>query len=230
MKTLSAHAARSATPTRAARTSVLRSASRRSTRSVRSSTRRSSPAPALALASAPALALAPALASAPAPAPALALASSLQPLVVACARLATGYDLCARRARDIRVADVAGSLSTLYRAVTDELAAFLAAFGASVPRTKSTCSERLRWEWLASTGRLMDGSPERQVVLECLRIEDGVAAHVVALCDRLRRLDADPDLDLEPLRQIATLLERARAASVRLGGRARTPAAAFATG
>jgi len=202
---------------------VLRSAARRSpSRSSRSSrpTRRSARAHALAPASAPA----PVLAPAPAPAPPLALAPALQALVSACARLATGYDLCARRSRDVRVADVSGSLATLYRAVTDELAAFLASSGASVPRTKSTCSERLRWEWLASTGRLMDGSPERQVVLECVRIEDSVAPQVVALCDLVRKLHH------EQLRQVATLLERARAASARLSCRARMSATALATG
>jgi len=218
---------RSPGPTRTARPSVLRSSSRRST-SARSDRRFARRATALAVARTPV--------SAPALVPVVsaALAASVQGLVVACARLATGYELCARRARELHVADVAGSLSTLHRAVTDELASFLAASGASVPRTKPTCSERLRWEWLASTGRLVDGAPERQVLIECARIEEGVAALVVALREHADHTDhaveRDLDLDLDGLRQVVTLLDRARAASVRLRGRARDSAATCATG
>ena len=153
-----------------------------------------------------------------------AFGASLQQLVIGCAQLATGYELCARRAREIRVADVGGSLSTLYRAVTHELAAFLVTSGASVPRTKPTCSERLRWEWLASTGRLIDGAPERQVLIECARIENAVAPYVAALGDRAVMLD------LEGLRQVVTLLERAHAASARLAGRVRSPSGVLASG
>ena len=143
-----------------------------------------------------------------------ALVVALEHLVADCSRLATGYGMCARRGRDPDVMDVAGSLSTLHRAVADELAAFLAASGASMPRTKSTCSERLRWEWLASTGRLMNGAPEHPLLAECARIERAAEGHVVALRDEAS------NLDLPELRQLVTLLQRARAASLRLERRA----------
>jgi hypothetical protein len=146
----------------------------------------------------------------PAPAPSIALVVAVQHLVGDCATLATGYGICARRAREADVADVAASLSTLHRAIADELAAFLATARASVPRTKSTCSERLRWEWLASTGLLVDGAPERPVLADCARIERAAEDHVVALRDEASRLA------LLELRQLATILQRARAASLRL--------------
>lgn len=140
---------------------------------------------------------------------------------MACSKLAGGYGICARRARDGHVADVGGSLSTLHRAVAEELAAFLVASGAGVPRTKPTCSERLRWEWLASTGRLMGGAPEKPVLAECARLESAVEHHAAVV------RDAAPVPAGVDLRQIVTLLQRARAASLRLVERAANPAAAL---
>lgn len=152
------------------------------------------------------------------------LIASIQHLTVDCSRLAAGYGMCARRASDPDVADLAGSLSTLHRAVAHELAAFLAAAGAGVPRTKSTCSEHLRWEWLASTGRLMNGAPERPLLAECARIERGDEDHVLSLRDEAS------NFELPQLRQLVMLLHRARAASLRLEDRDRSSSTAFTFG
>lgn len=156
--------------------------------------------------------------------PSTALLVAVNHLVAGCSALATGYGICARRARDVDVADVVASLSTLHRAVADELAAFLADSGASVPRAKSTCSERLRWEWLASTGLLVNGAPEQPLLADCARIERASEEHVVALRDQAFRLD------LVELRQLVTLLQRARAASLRLERRTADSATEFTYG
>jgi hypothetical protein len=152
--------------------------------------------------------------------PSDALVTALQQLASSGARLALGYGIAAKRARDPLAADVGASLATLHRAVADELAAVLASFGMSVPRTKPTCSERLRWEWLASTGLLMNGRPERPVLDECARIERAAEDHVVMLRDEAEALG------LTQLRQLVTLLQRARAASLRLEARALDPSSA----
>jgi hypothetical protein len=147
-------------------------------------------------------------------APSPALVGALTQLATSGARLALGYGIAAKRARDPRAADVGASLATLHRAVADELAAVLGSFGLSVPRTKPTCSERLRWEWLASTGRLTNGRAELAVLDECARIERLAEDHVVMLS---REATASGVVEL---RQLATLLQRARAASLRLEARA----------
>lgn len=156
--------------------------------------------------------------------PSDALVTALQQLASAGARLALGYGIAAKRARDPLAADVGASLATLHRAVADELAAVLASFGMSVPRTKPTCSERLRWEWLASTGLLMNGRPELPVLDECARIERAAEEHVVLLRDEASALG------VMQLRQLVTLLQRARAASLRLEARAIDSSRALAIG
>jgi hypothetical protein len=154
--------------------------------------------------------------------PSTALVAALQQLTVLGARLAAGYGIAAKRARDLHVADVGASLSTLHHAVAEELAGVLSSFEMRVPRTKPTCSERLRWEWLASTGRLMSGAPELQVLEECRRIEHEAEEHVVALRDEASAHD------LVELSQVVALLQRARAASLRLEPRASNSSIALA--
>ena len=162
--------------------------------------------------------------SAPRSVPSAALVNALQQLATSGARLALGYAITATRARDPRAADVGASLATLHRAVAEELAAVLVSLGMSVPRTKPTCSERLRWEWLASTGLLTNGRAELAVLDECTRIERLAEDHVIML-----NAEASA-LGILELRQLVTRLQSARAASLRLQARAMDSSAPLTVG
>jgi hypothetical protein len=77
----------------------------------------------------------------------------------------------ARSTRRDTFAEEATWLASLHRSLAEEIAVTVGASGATPPRTKPTCGERLRWEWLASAGRLMDGVPEVRLLAECARIQ-----------------------------------------------------------
>jgi hypothetical protein len=82
----------------------------------------------------------------------------------ACHAAASGLDVTARRGGD------AGVSAQLVRAAqrtrtAAEAAAALVPEGVRAP----SMSERLRWEWLASTAALVDGAPERRLVEEAYR-------------------------------------------------------------
>lgn len=85
---------------------------------------------------------------------------------------AAGFDVCARRARTNDVATRMAALAAQTKRTADDASAL-------VPggvRRLST-SERLRWEWLASTAALLDGGAESRLCDEANR---HVAAAVVA--------------------------------------------------
>lgn len=127
-------------------------------------------------------------------------------LAITSSNLAVGYAVTARHASDEGLVAECVSLASLHRAVASELASLLASAGAPPPRIITTCGERLRWEWLASSARLIDGASESRLLAECARIRseaDDAAAE-----------SARSDVELpSPLRRIlaARLVERVHA-------------------
>lgn len=90
-----------------------------------------------------------------------------------------GFEVCARRAA---TRDVAERMTWL----ADEARAIAASVGARVPgglRRPST-SERMRWEWLASTAALLDGGAEGRLAEEASR-------HLLAAAELAARADED---------------------------------------
>jgi len=103
-------------------------------------------------------------------------------LAITSSNLAVGYAVTARHAADEGLVAECVSLASLHRAVASELASLLASAGAPPPRIITTCGERLRWEWLASSARLIDGASESRLLAECARIRgeaDDAAAELV---------------------------------------------------
>ena len=102
-------------------------------------------------------------------------------LAITSANLAAGYAVTARHASDEGLVAECLSLASLHRAVASDVASLLASAGAPPPRIITTCGERLRWEWLASSARLIDGVAENRLLAECARIrgEADVAAVVL---------------------------------------------------
>ncbi|MDB4934127.1 MAG: hypothetical protein JWP87_1099 [Labilithrix sp.] len=179
------------------RTSVLRSASRRAPASKGPARARrrvafaAAPAPSIDSIAAPTLDL-------------------LRRVAAASSSLALGFEVTARNAREERFAEETAWLAALHRSLSEEIAAAVGSAGLAPPRTKPTCGERLRWEWLASAGRLIDGASDARLVAECARIQreaDGAAASLID--DPLAR--AAPTL-----RRMLAALERVRAAGARV--------------
>ncbi|MBX3205034.1 MAG: hypothetical protein KF764_08185 [Labilithrix sp.] len=90
-------------------------------------------------------------------------------IVSACSAAAAGFDLCARRADDETIAVAARSAASFLRALLDATVAVARGHGVEVRPRARTC-ERLRWEWLASTATVLDGSPSGRLLSECARI------------------------------------------------------------
>lgn len=101
-----------------------------------------------------------------------------------------GFDVCARRARTKEVAKRMASLAEEARAIAEAVAA-------DVPGglRRPTTSERMRWEWLASTAALIDGGPEGRLAEEAGRhlaiaVSSAVRVDDRELRDRIDRLAA----------------------------------------
>jgi hypothetical protein len=136
------------------RRSVLRSAHRRSREKLRAVAARGRSGP-----------------SAAAAAVAAAIGDALGRLAAVSSNLAVGFGVIAKTTRDAHLARECASLAAAHRAIAEEVAAVAATLGISVPSVRSTCGERLRWEWLASSARLLDGTAELRLVGECARLQ-----------------------------------------------------------
>lgn len=146
----------------------------------------------------------------------------LAPLAVACSNLALGYAVTAKHARDEHVADHAVMLADAYRSLSAHIAGLALSLGSTPPRTKATCGERLRWEWLASSARLLDGAPDERLLAECARAREAADAATA-------ELQQDPAVQMHPaMRQIHATLVRARNAAVRLARHSTGERTAFA--
>jgi len=136
---------------------------------------------------------------------------SLRRLVAMSANIAAGFAACAKHARSAAASETATALSATHADLASELAALLASFGAPAARRVAT-GERLRWEWLASTGGLVDHAPEKRVLAECVRLQ----REAVDLTLTLRRAATGPLA--AKLRHLALAGEEARSEAERLLG------------
>lgn len=116
----------------------------------------------------------------------------LRKLAEAMQSAAIGFDVCARRAGEKKVAARMTALANEARAIA-EAAATKVAGGVRRPST----SERMRWEWLASTAALLDGGIEG-------RIADEADRHLALAEDCAARLDRDDAIVARIARLAAT--------------------------
>lgn len=107
-----------------------------------------------------------------------------------------GFEVCARRA-------VTKETAARMTWLADEARAIANAAGERVPGgfRKPTTSERMRWEWLASTAALLDGGAEGRVAAEASR-------HLMVAASSAARMD-----DAGLVRRIERLAATSRAAA-----------------
>lgn len=107
-----------------------------------------------------------------------------------------GFDVCARRACTKDLAERMTWLADEARAIAERAAA-------KVPGgvRRPTTSERMRWEWLASTAALIDGEADGRLAAESNR-------HLAIAEESAARIDDDELLD-----SIARLATTSRAAA-----------------
>ncbi|MBX3232272.1 MAG: hypothetical protein KIT84_21855 [Labilithrix sp.] len=95
--------------------------------------------------------------------------AALASIANALAGARAGYELCARRTNDPNVAVAVISAANSASSLLDEIAVAAATHGLDVrPRLRMT--DRLRWEWVASTGSMMEKSADARVLAECARV------------------------------------------------------------
>jgi hypothetical protein len=146
----------------------------------------------------------------------------LRRVALASSSLAVGFEVTARHTRRERFAEETAWLAGLHRSLSEEIAVAVGSSGGAPPRTKPTCGERLRWEWLASAGRLTDGVAEVRLIAECCRIQSEAEQATTALMN-------DPDARSAPtLRRMLAALQRVRAAAARVGPATRASGSAVA--
>jgi len=80
----------------------------------------------------------------------------------ACTTAAFGLDLCAARTTDPRVKVAVESAATNLRALSQA--------AESGRKSRLLLRDRLRWEWVASTGASLEGSAESRLLAECASI------------------------------------------------------------
>lgn len=90
-------------------------------------------------------------------------------MVSACNAAAVGFDLCARRTDDETIAVAARSAAACVRALAGATVSAARGLGIDARPRVRTC-DRLRWEWLASTAMVVDGSADGRLLAECARI------------------------------------------------------------
>jgi len=94
-------------------------------------------------------------------------------IATACDSAAGGFDLCAQRTQEETIAVAARNAAAFLRSLSEATIATAAALGVHA-RPRARTGDRLRWEWLASTGAIVDGAPDRRLLSECARILAGV--------------------------------------------------------
>lgn len=114
----------------------------------------------------------------------------LRAFAAAAEAAAQGLAVCARRARSREIAEQSALLGEAMRTAA-ERAKELVPGGVRRPTT----SERLRWEWLASTGSLLDGGAERRLAGE-------LARHLTIASEAAARLDPDDPARLEAAERV----------------------------
>jgi hypothetical protein len=147
-------------------------------------------------------------------------------MTAACADAAVGYSVVARRSRDAAVGVAAASAGRHVHTLGDAAKTAASVRGLEVGSraslrqdsrglryTSSALGSRLRWEWLASTAGMLDGSFEVRLLSECAR----VLADAVAVVARDEGSDGLEDFLVKNLRLAsaeASSLARAAAAEL----------------
>lgn len=114
--------------------------------------------------------------------PSGAAQASVARAIEACGALGVGFAALVRHVRTDASMAVARDFEHAQRGSLADLQTLLGS-GGPAPR-RAGMGERLRWEWLASTGALLDGNPERRLLAECHRLAS-------LAVDAVRRLAAD---------------------------------------
>jgi hypothetical protein len=96
------------------------------------------------------------------PRPSSKIADVALAITSACTAAAVGFELCALRTHDETIAVAATNAAAFLRSLASET-------GVDARPRARTC-DRLRWEWLASTGTVLDGAPDRRLASECARL------------------------------------------------------------
>lgn len=98
-----------------------------------------------------------------------AVAPALGHITNALAAAIAGYELCARRTHDANVAVAVNSAASSLKALLEAMVGEAATYNVDAkPRTR--IGDRMHWEWLASTGVVMDGAVDSRLLDECARI------------------------------------------------------------
>jgi hypothetical protein len=97
----------------------------------------------------------------------------------ACSAAAVGFELCALRTRDETISVAAKNAAAFLRSLGGATENAARAKGIDARPRSRTC-DRLRWEWLASTATVLDGSPDGRLASECARLLSEVDADSVA--------------------------------------------------
>jgi hypothetical protein len=93
----------------------------------------------------------------------------------ACGAVVAGFEPCVRRTRDVKIAVAARNAAGSLKALQEATIAADDALGVDARPRARTC-DRLRWEWLASTATVVDGSADARLLSGCARILSEVVA------------------------------------------------------
>lgn len=123
-----------------------------------------------------------------------------------------GLSVLARHAASGPLGALAGDVTEEMRGVVSTVRFVEGALGGEPQATRRSTCQRLRWEWLASTGALLDGSPVPRLRSECL----ATLARATEAAERLADAVAGGQVPAA-LRVADQLCERLRSAGERLG-------------
>lgn len=101
--------------------------------------------------------------------PPRALVETALAITSSCDAAIAGLELCAHRTRDHTIAVAASSAADFLRALVDATISAAEERGIDARVRARTC-DRLRWEWLASTATVVDGTPDGRLLTECARV------------------------------------------------------------
>jgi hypothetical protein len=140
--------------------------------------------------------------------PLTSYATGYATLASACTSAATGFELLVRRTREPSIAAAATGAAAHLRSVAAAAVADAASRGLDA-RPRARTGDRLRWEWLASTASVLDGTADQRILEECARVLGDALPTVTRalaprgraqetrdtganqLCDRLRLASAE---------------------------------------
>jgi len=140
-------------------------------------------------------------------------------LATTCASLAHGFAVLSRNLGDPRSVERSLAIASVHAELAEMVGSVAAIMGFVTPRTKSTCGERLRWEWLASSARLTDGASDKRLLDECARLQQDAAILAVAMdsaAPPTAATAATGTTAKRALRQIRAALGRTRIAATKL--------------